>query len=138
MAAEHGRGEIVVCECPDHADGLRQRERQREARRGPLIIGKAPSERGAIAGILAVAEESLERRRVDGDVSDPERLGTGAEEDAGALGAQRVVVLATGRDLLGVVGPGARRHLREARHAREAPETEVRTNGAAVSTTREL
>ena len=129
----------VVAERPEHAHGLRRRERQREARHRALVLAEAASERGAVAWVLAVAEEALERGGVDGEIGSAEGLGACAEEDAGVLGAERVVVLATGRDLLGVVGPRRRRPLRrrEAQHGLEAPETERPTKGAAVSTTRE-
>ena len=135
VRGEHGRRDCLVAERPEHRDGLRRREREGEARDGALILGRErPAEGSPGARVAAVAEEALERLGRDHLPGDPERFRTAPEEATGVLGTGRVVVLAAGADLLGVVTPRQRRHLRQAHHGRDASLAR-RTLGAAVSRT---
>ena len=87
-------GYRLVGECPQHRDALRRRERESETRDSTLVVGvEAAAERGAVAGIGPVPEESFERHGVGLMASDPERLRASAGELARTLGTFREVVL---------------------------------------------
>jgi hypothetical protein len=79
-----------------------------------------------------VAEETLQRDGVSLSARDPEGLCAATDEAARPLGAPCVIVLASLRDLLGVVAPGRGRHRREAHHRSDAPVT-PRIGDAVVS-----
>ena len=70
-----------------------------------------------------MAEETLQRDGVSLSARDPEGLCAATDEAARTLGAPCVIVLASLRDLLGVVAPGRGRHRREAHHRSDAPVT---------------
>ena len=135
VCVEHGGRGLLVAERPEHRDGLQRGEREGEARHGTLVHGGDGATKGAsVARVAPLAEQALEALGADLLAGDPEGPGAVSGEAPGALGSGRVVVLPADGDLLGVVGPRQRRHLRQAHHRRDAP-GEGRTSGAALSRT---
>ena len=99
-----------------------------------VLLGKAPSERAAVARIDPLAEEPLEGLGRDLLTGEPERSRAPTEEATGQLGLA-VVVLAPVGHLGGVVAPRGGRDLHEAHHGRRTSRRQGRTTGADVSNT---